>query len=45
LAADGAAGIGRARLDAIEREKLDLYQRRYAEYVRTAKALQTLITS
>ena len=32
----------RARLDAIEREKLDLYQRRYAEYVRTAKALQAL---
>jgi hypothetical protein len=37
------AGIARARLDAIEREKLDLYQRRYAEYVRTAKALQALI--
>ena len=32
-----------ARLDAIEREKLDLYQRRYADYVRTAKALQALI--
>ena len=32
----------RARLDAIEREKLDLYQRRYAEYVRVAKALQGL---
>jgi hypothetical protein len=40
-----AGGIGRARLDAIEREKLDLYQRRYADYVRTAKALQALITS
>jgi hypothetical protein len=39
----GAAGSGRARLDAIEREKLDLYQRRYAEYIRTAKALQALI--
>jgi hypothetical protein len=32
----------RARLDAVEREKLDLYQRRYSDYVRTAKALQTL---
>ena len=34
--------VARARLEAIEREKLDLYQRRYAEYVRTAKALQAL---
>ena len=33
---------GRARFDAIEREKLDLYQRRYEEYVRVAKALQKL---
>lgn len=33
---------GRARLDAIEREKLDLYQRRYEEYERVAKALQKL---
>jgi hypothetical protein len=32
----------RARLDAIEREKLDLYQRRYQEYVRVSKALQAL---
>jgi hypothetical protein len=32
----------RGRLDAIEREKLDLYQRRYEEYVRVAKALQDL---
>ena len=32
----------RARLDAIEREKLDLYQRRYREYVRVSKALQAL---
>jgi hypothetical protein len=32
----------RAHLDAIERQKLDLYQRRYAEYVRVAKALQAL---
>jgi hypothetical protein len=26
----------------VESEKLDLYQRRYAEYVRIAKALQAL---
>ena len=45
LATDARAGCGRARLDAIEREKLDLYQRRYADYVRTAKALQALIGS
>ena len=44
-AAQGGTGLGRARLDAIEREKLDRYQRRYAEYVRTAKALQALIGS
>jgi len=43
LTAQAAGGVGRARIDAIEREKLDLYQRRYAEYVRTAKALQALI--
>lgn len=33
---------GRARLDAVEREKLDLYQRRYEEYIRVSKALQKL---
>jgi hypothetical protein len=33
---------GRARLDAIEREKLGIYQRRYEEYIRVAKALQKL---
>ena len=43
LAPHAAGGVGRARLDAIEREKLDLYQRRYADYIRTAKALQALI--
>jgi hypothetical protein len=43
LAAQGGAGVARARVDAIEREKLDLYQRRYAEYIRTAKALQALM--
>jgi hypothetical protein len=36
------SGVLRARLEAVEREKLELYQRRYAEYVRVAKALQAL---
>jgi len=44
LATAGASDAARGRIDAIEREKLDLYQRRYAEYVRVAKALQTLIS-
>ena len=42
LARSDGSPVWRARLDAVEREKLDLYQRRYAEYVRVAKALQTL---
>ena len=42
LAAAGASPVLRGRLDAVEREKLDLYQRRYSEYVRIAKALQAL---
>ncbi len=32
----------RSKVDAVEREKLDLYQQRYADYVRVAKALQAL---
>ena len=36
------ATAARAKLDAIEREKLDTYQRRYEEYVRVSKALQQL---
>ena len=40
--AQEAAG-DRAAVDAIEREKLDKYQRRYQEYVRVSKALQALI--
>jgi hypothetical protein len=32
----------RSRIDAIEREKLERYQRRYEEYVRVAKALKLL---
>ena len=34
---------GRARLDAVERDKLDQYQQRYEEYTRVAKALQALL--
>ncbi len=45
LVAAGGTALARARLDAVEREKLALYQRRYAEYVQTAKALQALIGS
>ena len=40
LAESGGSPIVRARLEAVEREKLDQYQRRYEEYVRVAKALQ-----
>jgi hypothetical protein len=43
IAASGASPVLRARLDGVEREKLELYQRRYEEYVRVAKALQALI--
>jgi hypothetical protein len=42
IGTSGSLPIARARLDAIEREKLDLYQRRYEEYIRVAKALQSL---
>ncbi len=34
--------LGKARLEAIEREKLERYQARYAEYVHVAKALAGL---
>jgi hypothetical protein len=37
-----ACALARARVDDVERDKLDLYQRRYEEYVRTAKAIQAL---
>jgi hypothetical protein len=36
-----STAYGRARLDAVEREKLDRYQQRYEEYTRVAKALQS----
>ena len=42
LSASGGSPIVRAKLEAVEREKLDLYQRRYHEYVHVAKALQAL---
>jgi len=42
LTASGGAAAARAKLDVIEREKLELYQRRYQEYVQIAKALQAL---
>jgi hypothetical protein len=45
IAAAGTSPVLRARLDAVEGEKLDLYQRRYQEYVRVAKALQALAGS
>jgi len=46
LTGDAAADReARARLEFIEREKLDLYQQRYQEYVRVAKALQALAAS
>ena len=42
LEASGGASLARARLDAIEREKLELYQVRYEQYVKVAKALMAL---
>ena len=42
LTAAGGSALARSRLEAVEREKLEMYQRRYQEYVRIAKALQAL---
>jgi hypothetical protein len=39
------SAVGRARMESLEREKLALYQRRYEEYTRVAKALQSLATT
>ena len=44
MMAAGQTPLARARLDAVEREKLELYQRRYEEYVRVSRALQALTT-
>jgi hypothetical protein len=38
-----ATPLGRARVAALEREKLERYQDRYQEYIRAAKALQALL--
>lgn len=43
VVASGGSALTKARLDAVLREKLDLYQRHYSDYVRVAKALQALI--
>jgi hypothetical protein len=43
LAAAGDSEVARGKVDAIEREKLDRYQRRYAEYVRVSKGLRALM--
>ena len=42
-AAGEAAALARARLDRIQHEKIERYQQRYEQYVRTAKALQALL--
>jgi hypothetical protein len=42
LAASGGSAALRARVEAVEREKLERYQRRYEDYIRVAKALQAL---
>ena len=41
-AGDTASSEARARLDALERERLERYQRRYEEYVRVSRALAEL---
>lgn len=43
MGVSGGSAVSRARLDAVEQEKLEIYQRRYAEYVRVAKTLQALV--
>jgi hypothetical protein len=40
-----ASPYGRTRLEAVEREKLERYQRRYEEYTRTSRGLQSLIVA
>ena len=42
LAASADPALARARLDAVEHERLASYQRRYEGYVKVAKALQAL---
>jgi len=38
-----AATLAKARLERVQHEKLELYQQRYEEYIKTAKALQALL--
>jgi hypothetical protein len=38
-----ASPLLRTRLAALEQQKLELYQRRYEDYIRTAKALAALV--
>jgi hypothetical protein len=38
-----AAALARARIDRIQHEKIERYQQRYEDYIRTAKALQALL--
>jgi hypothetical protein len=38
------SSVLRARLDSVEREKLERYQRRYEEYTRVSKALKNLVS-
>jgi hypothetical protein len=42
-ASGDAAALARARLDRVQHEKIERYQQRYEEYIRTAKALQGLL--
>jgi hypothetical protein len=42
LRASPGSALLRARLDSVEREKLESYQRRYEEYTRVSKALRAL---
>jgi hypothetical protein len=39
----GASSLLRTRLAAIEQQKLERYQQRYEEYIKTAKALAALV--
>jgi len=43
IASEPPSQVHRARLEAIEREKLELYQARYSQYIKVAKALQALV--
>ena len=38
-----AAKLAKARLDRVQHEKIERYQQRYEEYIRTAQALQALL--